>query len=495
MTGARRLVAIALLAAVCGTFAVRAETGTGTVSDVSFDFGFIASRHKDVNGDWRLKILGPLYEHSTGHGMKMNAYRPLYSDVKDPANDRSLHDYLWPISTQRAIHDESQWRWLFFYGFNHTTNDPAQRYRLWLLPFYFQGRNKTGENYRALFPVGGTIGDFLGRDKISFFLFPLYSESSVNDVATMNVLWPLISRTRNNDGSIYRARFFPFYGVNEHKGKYRKRFILWPIYTEATYDYKHSKGGGHILFPLYGYMNLNTEKTIWVIPPLFRFTRGQERNVTYAPWPIYQRVSGENYDKHYVWPLWGRLTRGKQERTFYLWPFFWTEHDARIGTKSRRFMAVPFYSQTVVKSDRSNGLDLAPPKVVERRNKFWPIYSYSRRGEASRFRFVELWPFAEASAVERNLAPFWSIYTRYADHGNVDSELLWGLYRNQKRAEYSRYVSVFPVFDFTRDEQVDPPVRSWNILKGLIGFERRGAEKTYKFLYLIKIRTGKESPP
>lgn len=490
--------AVGMALAFGGGFAAPVAASTNTGHDGSFDLGPIISRHRDVNGEWRLKILGPLYEHaSRDDGMNLHAVRPLYSTVRDPSRDRRMSDYLWPVGTRRRIQDESQWRWLVFMGFNHTTNDPGDRYRTWLIPFYFQGRTDSGKTYRALFPIGGSIHDFFGRDRISFVLFPLYSTSSLKDMSTVNFLWPLISRTRTDDDRVYRARFFPFYGVNREEGRFNKRFILWPFYTEVEYTHKNSKGRGHMVFPLYGTLNITTEKTLWLLPPFFRFTKGDERNIIHAPWPFYQRVTGKDIDLHYVWPFWGHRQTGSRERSFVLWPFFWSDADKRPGSRSHRLMAVPFFSHTVVRADPEPAVVEGQPESpsLARRHKVWPLYSYRREGEASRFRFVELWPFADAPSVDRNLAPLWTLYSRYANKGNVDTEILWGLYRNQKRAEHGRYVSLFPLFDYRRDDQVDQPRRSWNILKGLIGYEREGERHTYRFLYLLKVRTGKEPTP
>ncbi|HMP90802.1 MAG TPA: hypothetical protein PJ991_11410 [Kiritimatiellia bacterium] len=460
--------------------------------DRSFDLGFIASRHRDLNGDWRLKILGPLYEKAeSSDGKSLKAVRPFYSTVDDPRNDRTLSDYLWPVGTTRTVHDENQWRWLFFYGFNHTTNDPGERYRTWILPLYFQGRDASGKTYRAVFPLGGTIKDFMGRDEFSFVLFPLYSTSAINDISTVNYLWPFISRTRSERDHIYRARVFPFYGVNRHEGKYRKRFVLWPIYSDVKYQYEKSKGGGHILFPVYGWLNIDTEKTLWIIPPFFRFTKGDERNVIYAPWPVYQRVTGKDYNKHYIWPIWGRKKVGTVDRHFYFWPFFWTDTDTGVDRVTDRFLAVPFFTHTVVRPAQPDETPKSERPALSRRHKFWPIYSYRREGLASRFRMLELWPFAEAPAIERNWAPFWSIFTRYADNDDVDREALWGIYRDHRRSDQFRYVSLFPIFDYKRDDSIDPPIRSWNILKGLFGYERKGDRKRYRLLYVIRFGAGK----
>lgn len=495
----RPVIALALtswLLAIGPVPVCRGEVSNAVAAQAAgFDAGFIASRHRDVNGDWRMRGLGPFLEFGRrDDGASLNAVRPLFSTVNDPTNRRSIVDYTWPIANSRTTADENLWRFLFFYGFNHTTNDAADRYRTWLIPFYFQGRDASGETYRALFPVGGTIKDFVGRDEISFVLFPLYSYSTLNDLKTHNVLWPLISRTTSDKGHIYRHRFFPFYAVNHHQGKFHKRAILWPFYTDVTYDYKHSKGRGFILFPLYGRVKLNTENTWWVLPPFFRFTEGKEGRVVFAPWPFYQRRVTPEVDLRYVWPLWGRKSVGTLDRTFYLWPLIWTIHDQRTDTDWRRFYLVPFYYNTTVTS-RPEPDSLEPVEVVGRRNKLWPLYTYRREGAASTLRVPDLWPFGHAPSVERNWAPLWSLYTRERNGENIDHEVLWGLYRSMKRGEDQRYWSLFPLIDYRRDAQIDQPVKSWNILKGLIGYEREGDRRTVRLLYLIRFGIGKEPAP
>ncbi|HMO05257.1 MAG TPA: hypothetical protein PKC67_12390 [Kiritimatiellia bacterium] len=492
----RQARAFLLAALVLWTSGFVASLRAESTDDGGFDAGFFASRYRDVNGDWRLKVLGPLYERAQSEaGHELDAVRPFYSQVEDPVLDRTIHDYLWPLGNNRTTVDENYWRFLVFYGFNHTTNDTGDRYRTWLIPFYFQGRDASGDTYRALFPVGGTIKDFVGRDQISFALFPLYSYSTLNDLETHNVLWPLISRTTSERGHIYRHRFFPFYAVNHHEGKFHKRAILWPFYTDVTYDYKHSKGSGHILFPLYGRLKLNTENTWWVLPPFFRYTKGQDGRVIFAPWPFYQRRVTEEVDLRYVWPLWGRKTIGDLDRTFYLWPIVWTIRDQRPDTDWRRFYLVPFYYNTTVFAAGPAQEGVANPPVVARRNKLWPLYTYRRDGEASMLRVPDLWPFGHAASVERNWSPLWSLYTRERNGDRIDHEVLWGLYRNQRRGDEQRYVSLFPVFDYRRDASVDRPAKSWNILKGLIGYERASGRKSIRLLYLIRFGIGKDAEP
>lgn len=474
---------ICTLVLLCGS-ALAARTG-------SFDAGFIASRHVDAHGDTRVKALGPLLEVADStQGWHLVAFRPFYSAVEDPQGDRELQDFVWPLATQRRLGDEERNRYLLFFSFRHGREeaDAKRRYRFWLIPFYFQGRDKEGASYRAVFPLGGSIHEFLGRDEINFVLFPIRSTSRLNDLETSNWLWPLISKT-TGDG-VHRARVFPFYGRSVREGRYEKRFVLWPFWTSARYDHEGHAGGGFILFPLTGHMKLEDQETWWVLPPFFRFTKGEKMNLTYAPWPFFQKSSGE-VEKFYLWPLYGHKKVGNLERTFVLWPIVWNERVRRADELQHRFMFIPFFlSETQGPEPGPDGAP-CPPRV--RAHKVWPLYSYRRVGSDSRTRVLELWPFGESPSVERNWAPLWTLYSRVRHEGNRDTELLWGLYRNQKRADGGRYLSVFPFFDWRREGGGEGG--SWSILKGLVGGRRSGSQQAVRLLYFMDFGDDEETAP
>lgn len=436
-----------------------------------FDAGFLASRHEDVRGDTRVKAAGPFFEWaSSTQGMRLVAVRPFYSEVEDPAGERALQDYLWPVATRRKIGDEEQSRYAVFFSFKHGEERPDRRYRFWLLPFYFQGRDAEGARYRAVFPFGGTIREFIGRDEISFVLFPLRSTSALNDLRTSNWLWPFISTT-TGDG-VERRRVFPFYGRSIREGQYDKRFVLWPFWTDVEYFFEGSAGRGFILFPITGHMKLEDQETWWLLPPFFRYTKGEKGTRLFAPWPFVQRETGP-VEKLYLWPLWGQKKVGNHERDFYLWPLIWDETTLRGGERQDRFMVVPVYFHS------TQGIPGEAPR--ERSVKVWPLFSYQRSGEDARFRSLELWPLADHGAVERNWAPLWTLYSSVRHEGNVDRELLWGLHRDQRRGDDSRFWSLFPLWDWRRT----PEERSWSILKGLIGRTRADSHVSWRVLFFF----------
>lgn len=471
-----RLPLIVALLLVCGNAARAARP--------SFDAGFFASRHTDPSGDERLKVLGPFFEMAAStQGQKLVAFRPFFSAVSDPVAqpDRELRDYLWPLAVQRRMGDESRNRYGLIMTFGHggTATNAPPRHRFWLLPVYFSGKDARGYSYRAVFPLGGTIREFAGRDEIRFVLFPLRSTSRLNDLETSNWLWPLISRTTGE--GVHRFRFFPFYGRSVREGQYDKRFVVWPIWTSARYEYRRGSGGGFLLFPLYGRMKLEDQTTTWVLPPFFRFTRGEHMDLINCPWPFFVRARGD-VNMTRVWPLWGHKQVGNLERTFVLWPIFWDEHVERGDERQHRFLAVPFVQW------ETQGIPGERPRV--RRHKVWPLYVYRREGEARRLRALELWPFGDVAAVERNWAPLWTLYDRTCVDQDCDTEVLWGLFRSQRREAGGRW-SLFPLFDWQRDGGR----RSWAVLKGLFGADHADSQTRWRVLYWFTFGDDEENAP
>ncbi|MBU0677703.1 MAG: hypothetical protein KJ626_06270 [Verrucomicrobia bacterium] len=465
-----------LLAVFVSTAAYGSRTGVA-----EFDFGPIVSRHVDVNGDTRLRALGPLFEKASSEdGKSFAAVRPLFSNTKDPVMERETTEVLWPLASVRDFRDETYWRVLTAIYQDWDVNNPYSRYRFWILPLYFQGRDVRMRNYVALFPLGGRINEFLGRDEISFWLFPLTAYSSINNVKTRDVLWPFISRTKGK--GIYRFRVAPFYGQSKHRDKFKKRFIAWPFWTSAEYYYKGSSGKGYIAFPLWGHIKLEDQESWLVLPPLFRFNKGQRLNYGYAPWPFFSYSSGE-VEKFSLWPIYGRKATHGVESQYFLWPIFWKEEMDRGDSVGHRFAALPFW-QSESRVERGYQAGSTHKKVYVYR-KLWPLASYIRDGAARRFRMLSLWPLKDTPQIERNWAPLWTLYQNTSIENVSEQELLWGLFRRQREGDEYAWTSIFPLFEWSADRR-DKEERSWSILKGLIGYERLNDNKSLRLLYFIR---------
>ncbi len=447
------------------------------------DLGFITTCDTSPEGADRCRVAGPVFERQdTGEGQTFTGVRPLYSVTADADRDRTLHELLWPVATMKHLGQESNWRFLLAYGHDFDNETPGSRYRGMVFPLVFWGRDKQDTPYFSIFPLGGTLNEFLGRDRIVYALFPLYAQSVTGDMRSWHVLWPFISRAQSEDVS--RFRVFPFYGRSEDEGEYTKQFVLWPFWTHARYHEPGHSGTSHILFPLYGRTRTEDQQGWMVLPPLFRWSRTEARTELNAPWPFVQYASGE-VEKLYLWPLWGRRQKGDYRSSFVLWPFVHSYRAERAEETLDRFLLLPFVYHDRVTAAPVSDADI--PAVRSRYFKLWPLMSYQREEDTSRVRLLELWPLKHTGPIERNMAPLWTLYTRTADADLLEHELLWGLFRYRREGDASKHVSLFPLFSRSRCD-VDGPKRQWSFLLGLLGREQDEERSTWRVLWFLKFR-------
>jgi hypothetical protein len=227
-----------------------------------------------------------------------------------------------------------------------------------------------------------------------------------------------------------------------------------------------------------------------VLPPFFRFTRGAQLNLVYCPWPFFQKMRGER-ERLYLWPLWGRDIRPGVQRGFLLWPLVWTWRVDRGDTVRHRLVVMPFL-QHEADMRRGSGDDEAAA-CEARYFKLWPLLSYRREGDRRRFRTLALWPLKESGPVERSYAPLWTLFSHTAVGEAADTEFLWGCYRRCRRGPDYRSFSLFPLVSSLRDEGAADR-REWSVLKGLVGYERRGAQKRWRLLYFLRFGPDETDP-
>jgi hypothetical protein len=398
----------------------------------------------------------PFYESLTAtNGATFQAWRPFYST--SVADERWRKDYVWPVYTKKGFKDEQYSRFLIM-GWSTDFSPETERDRTWIIPIYFQGTSAEGDNYLAIFPIGGTIHEFMGRDRLWFVLFPLFARSRINEVQTTSVLWPIGSKT-SGDG-IDRFRVWPIYGRSALEDEYEKKFVLWPIYSSVKYTNARNPGGGFILVPIYG--RIATEKAVnqWFIPPLFRFASGDRQRIVHAPWPFFQWWDGDIY-RRVFWPVYGKKQVGALTRRYWLWPFLWAKEVEYARYDFHRRSLVPFFtyeSRIITKPTKQ----FEAGDVAARYWRLWPLMSWARDGNQARFRLLELWPLRNTAGIERNWSPFWTFYSRERSAEAVSHNVLWGLYRQSKG-----------------DASLE-----WSLLKGFAGYKRSGNNRGFSLLFI-----------
>lgn len=464
--------------------------------------------HPKIESAWRV---GPFIERQTTHeGETLLAVRPFYSREANATNApvrRVESDYLWPIGHSVSKNERYSWRFLLFYGSGGDADKPVaeedEPYRFRLFPIYFSGRTREGEDYRAVFPLGGTIRGFLLSDEFEFYLFPFYGRGRRAGVEMQTICWPFYL-TRHGE-HLDQFRLWPFYGNRIRRGRHQTdeaSFTLWPFWTSTATHGDSVNGSGYLLFPIYGHSSF--ERThrgkfeSWsVIPPLFTYAKGDDGyRKLHAPWPIIRQLDKEDLHARHVWPLYGSVTNSNSSRTYALWPLF-SVHSASNQSYSvsvQHFPAPIYYHITETRLGDSTGTSTNNPRTSVSRTytRVWPLFSYRETEHGSFSRFPELSLWSTSVQVERNLAPLWSLYTRR--HRVLDDrtghDVLWGLFSREYGPDYSA-TTVWPFYSRKRDGDH----WRWNILGGLIGKSGTGNRSSWRFLWFFGGDPDDESQP
>lgn len=457
----------------------------------ALEVGPLYASHDDLHGVPGFKALGPLVEHRKDDaGRTFTAIRPFWSRTVDSVADRSVADWVWPLGSVKDREGEKHWRFLPAFGHDFDTESRPSRHRWTVFPVLFGGRTRELDPYFAVFPLGGTLHEFLGRDRIMFVMFPVYARSSIKDLQTHSVFWPIYSRTVGT--GVYRHRVWPLYGISVNEGRWTKRFVAWPFWTSVRYHYPDQQGGGFVLFPLYGQVNVEDRRSRMVLPPLFKVEWDDHDHLAWnAPWPFLQYSRG-NTDKLYVWPLYGQRSRDDEHRWFALWPLVGGRQQTLPKATVRRFHVMPllqYESRFALERQAVNdsGPRVQADQAEERYFKLWPLFSYRRELDHARFRTLALWPLKQTPGIERNWAPWWSLWTHERAEDERRTEALWGVYRHQRDTE-SRDFSIFPLVQVSSD--TEDASRRVSLLYGLLGYRRSGLQRSARLLYFLRFNWG-----
>jgi len=422
---------------------------------------------------WRFRI-GPVFETGRStNGLEVLAVRPLFSRVTDAPAHESLTDVVWPWSSFHRRDDYFHW-WAFpAFDKDENVNDPLARHTFWLLPIYCQGRTRDGDDFSALFPIHGTIRDFIWLDELHFTLFPLYLNYRQGRQETESYCWPIYS---HETGPIReRQCVFPVYGTSTTAIE-RSSFLLWPIWTQQEFDGPNRRGTAEMLFPIYGRVDTDTQQGWMALPPLFsRMTMTNGDTSLRCPWPIYETAQQKDSERNNVWPLWTRTETTNGHRGTIAWPFWWEDSVDTGGRREHSETLLLFYraAHSEIRTGDRYVADLDYVRV-------WPFYSRNEAPEGTRIRVPELTFMRDGQGIERNWAPFWSWYVQHRQAGACDHDVFWGLARWGRQCDDTTYVQLGPLISWQQ-----PPDGSleWRFLGGLLGHEGIGAAARYRLFW------------
>lgn len=351
------------------------------------------------------------------------------------------------------------------------SGEPSRALDVW--PFYFS--RATGDpatSYQAWFPVGGTLVNRLGQDRLSWVLFPLYARAEKRGVVTTAAPWPLLRWTEGGGESGFAL--WPVYGETRRDDSGSERYALWPLLYHRDEAVGDANAGREVsrgflpfyasdvapgyrsetwLWPFFGYVDRATpyryqaKNYLW---PLWVQGRGDDRYVNrWAPFYSHSVIKGT--EKHWVlWPLWRRQR----------WP------DGAIE-QTRTQVLFAFYHETVQRSRT------APSLAPARKRHLWPLFSEWDNG-AGRRQVQALSPLEvflpHSEEVRQAWSPLFSVYRydRQMDGSSRHSFLWDGLtYRSVPQAR-EREWHVGPLLGFASR----PDAARLALFRGLLGLKR-----------------------
>lgn len=376
--------------------------------------------------------VGPFFEYRRAEPGDATfwALRPFYSQVRDPATRTSVYDALWPLVTSHDHADASWWSaFLLFHGDARAT-DPTWSFDIY--PFWFCGADRQDVGYWGFFPLYGHHPHFALMDDWSFVLWPIWHTYEVKGVRSHAVCWPFVTW---RDAPRAGVGVWPFYGEARLRES-QHRYVLWPLVTWATYDEdRDTSGAGSSwwFLPFYGEVRRARESQTMILPPFFSYTETDGARRWRLPWPLVDLESTTTRERISVFPFWeqvrgfsfaGATSEGAprakgavEERTWRVgWKWIENTELTTDRTRERRFDFFPFVTWERRRFAASEDSYF----------RLWPFWSSETVAGRTRQRTLELLPIRHIEGVERNWAPFWSLWERdERPDGRTRYSLLW----------------------------------------------------------------------
>jgi hypothetical protein len=389
------------------------------------------------------EYLGPLFfNHHIPGEPHQAGFRPVYMKSRD--GDVETSYLLYPFFTWRR---ETDYRSFSFFQLVNTSRETDARqptihtFDVW--PFYFS--RDTGQpetTYHALFPIGGTIKERLGYDRLHFVLFPLYAEADQKGARTTHAPWPFLRFI--SGGGNHGFEFWPLFGHRGRAHDYDSQFYLWPLIYKST-------------------SNLSEPQP----------------DIKLGVLPFYARVTAPGYiDETYLWPFFGYSHRTdplKYDEQRYFWPFF-VQGRGDVSYVNRWG---PFYTHSVVKG-------------YDKTWFAWPVFRHARwedggiAQEQNQVLFFLYWSLTQRSTTNPRAAPahkthLWPLFSSW-DNGAGRRQLQilspFEVFFPTNEPVRQLYSPLFAVYRY--DQRAPDDIRR-SVLFSLLSWKRSPAEREFHF--------------
>lgn len=437
------------------------------------------------------QYLGPLIFVNKGAGVE-KGFRPLY--LSATVGDAHEGTFLYPFFTWRSQEGFRAFSFFQLVNFRSHADDAAEpddHFDIW--PIYFsRDSDDPDESYRAVFPVGGTIKNRFGKDRIRFVVFPLYSRTEKAGKRIVHAPWPFL-RFIGGDSGHHGFEFWPLFGKSAREGDYRRQFYVWPLgykaetkLSEPVPDvklgvlpfYARDTGAGYIsetyAWPFFGYTDrtapyrYHEARYFW---PLFVQARGDDRYVNrWAPFYTHSTIKGT-------------------DKTWYAWPIYRDLRWEADGIAQQKQQVLFFLYWSLEQNSLTN-----PAAAPAYKKHLWPLYSAWDNG-AGQKQVQALSPFEvffpNNAKVRQLWTPLFALYRYDRKPEATRHSLLWNAV-TWRRSPTEKEFHAGPLLSVNREADRGRIA----IAKGLLGWRRSPEQPRWKFfLFDFRMKPATSAAP
>jgi len=276
-----------------------------------------------------------------------------------------------------------------------------------VFPFVGGSASDGSESSFGVFPFYGDLRGFMSWDRLEWILFPFWVRTSQSGRQHTNFLWPVFGKRSGAGSSGWHA--FPFYGTNSLEGKYERRYILWPFWTEAKEKlWQSTPQKGWQLWPFFGTVSQDDFKAHTVLWPFIAWAH--RPSTEYSSWSIlpFLRFEDAPQDgRHFsmIWPLFLSFQNEKSTWRCFFWPLFWHRLAQSLDAQKETWSFLPFWQKTTTSFHNGQSHTMSHA---------WPLLRVQKASDGRRdvrFPSPGLSPILDPDALSNNLGPAFEIWT------------------------------------------------------------------------------------
>lgn len=427
--------------------------------------------NKKDKGTTEMNFLGPFFTYKEDRKTKESGFSPLYYKIEDKKSGTKTTDFIYPLGKSKIRDGEKDIRLSPLLSSKKRENESFT-----LFPLY-TGKTAKGEGYGGIFPLYGTVKERFGMDEGRFFLWPLYSSSTKDNVKTTNFLWPIFSFSKAKGQE--KFQIWPFYSRKKKEGYYDKKFVLWPLFfSEETGLNTDNPTKTKMFFPLYLSIEspqMTSKTFLW---PIFSHTINKAKGFeNHSVFPIFSKTvattEGSEREGFRIFPIFGKRKAEGYKKSFFLAPLYWSE--VQEGTNYQETTKRWFFinkSETKLWTNKGES---------EKEIHFWPAFNYRKKRDDSSKLFFPYLFLLQDEGFERNF-PFLILYHYEKDkEGTASWDLLWRFMSGERSDRGSRF-EISYLIDYEKDRKDDRVDVSF--LKGLVSYSNYSEKKYLSFFYL-----------